>query len=64
MIYPIVIYGNEVLRKQCEEIAPDYPEVKKLVEDMFQTLGDADGRDDVLRAGRALSSFSALQTLQ
>ena len=37
MIYPIVIYGNEVLRKQCEEIAPDYPEVKKLVEDMFQT---------------------------
>ena len=39
MIYPIVIYGNEVLRKQCEEIAPDYPEVKKLVEDMFQTLG-------------------------
>ena len=27
-------------------------------------LGDADGRDDVLRAGRALSSFPALQTLQ
>ena len=43
MIYPIVIYGNEVLRKQCEEIAPDYPEVKKLVEDMFQTLGEAEG---------------------
>lgn len=43
LIYPIVIYGNEVLRKQCEEIAPDYPEVKKLVEDMFQTLGEAEG---------------------
>ena len=43
MIYPIVIYGNEVLRKQCEEIAPDYPEVKKLVEDMFLTLGEAEG---------------------
>lgn len=28
MIYPIVIYGDEVLRKHCEEIAPDYPEVK------------------------------------
>ena len=27
-------------------------------------LGDADGRDDVLRAGRTLSSFPALQTLQ
>ena len=45
MIYPIVIYGNEVLRKQCEEIAPDYPEVKKLVEDMFQTLGEAECAD-------------------
>ena len=43
MIYPIVIYGDEVLRKQCEEIAPDYPEVKKLVEDMFLTLGEAEG---------------------
>ena len=26
--------------------------------------GGADGRDDVLRAGRTLSSFPALQTLQ
>ena len=43
MIYPIVIYGDEVLRKQSEEIAPDYPEVKKLVEDMFLTLGEAEG---------------------
>ena len=32
-----------MLRKQCEEIAPDYPEVKKLVEDMFLTLGEAEG---------------------
>lgn len=43
MIYPIVIYGAEVLRKKCEPIAPDYPEVKKLVEDMFLTLGEAEG---------------------
>ena len=43
MIYPIVIYGDEVLRRKCEPIAPDYPEVKKLVEDMFLTLGEAEG---------------------
>ena len=33
MIYPIVIYGDEVLRKRCREIGPDYPEVNKLAED-------------------------------
>ncbi len=43
MIYPIVIYGAEVLRKPCEPIAPDYPEVKKLIEDMFLTLEEAEG---------------------
>ena len=43
MIYPIVIYGSDVLRKPCERITPDYPEVKKLVEDMFLTLGEAEG---------------------
>ena len=42
MIYPIVIYGSDVLRKPCERITPDYPEVKKLVEDMFLTLGFAE----------------------
>ena len=26
MIYPIVIYGSDVLRKPCERITPDYPE--------------------------------------
>lgn len=43
MIYPIVIYGAEVLRKKCEPISPDYPEVKKLAEDMFLTLEEAEG---------------------
>lgn len=43
MILPIVIYGDEVLRRRCAEIAPDYPEVKKLVEDMFSTLESAEG---------------------
>lgn len=43
MIYPIVIYGDEVLRKRCEPLAPDFPDVKKLVEDMFSTLDEAEG---------------------
>ena len=43
MIYPIVIYGNEVLRKPCEALTHDYPGVKQLIEDMFLTLGEASG---------------------
>ena len=43
MIYPIVIYGSQTLRNVSENIAPDYPELEKLVEDMFLTLGEADG---------------------
>ena len=38
MIYPIVIYGSEVLRKPSTEIAADYPELSKLIEDMFLTM--------------------------
>ena len=43
MIYPIVIYGNDVLRKPCEALTPEYPELKKLIEDMFLTLDEASG---------------------
>jgi len=43
MIYPIVIYGDEVLRKRCEPVPADYPELKTLVADMFLTLGEAEG---------------------
>ena len=43
MIYPIVIYGSQTLRNPSENIAPDYPDLAKLVEDMFLTLGEADG---------------------
>ena len=43
MIYPIVVFGSPVLREKCREIGPDYPEVKKLIEDMFLTLEEAEG---------------------
>ena len=43
MIYPIVIYGSQILRNESEDITPDYPELKKLIEDMWITLGEAEG---------------------
>ena len=43
MIYPIVIYGAQVLREQCKEVPADYPDLKKLVEDMFSTMYEAEG---------------------
>lgn len=43
MIYPIVIFGAEVLRKPSVEIGEDYPELKKLIEDMFLTMAAAEG---------------------
>lgn len=43
MIYPIYLYGHPVLRKKCEELPADFPELKKLVEDMFETMYNSDG---------------------
>ena len=43
MIYPIVVYGNAVLRKEAEPITPDYPELPTLLEDMFKTLKKSEG---------------------
>ncbi len=43
MIYPIVIFGAEVLRKPSVELTADYPDLKKLIEDMFLTMDAADG---------------------
>ncbi len=43
MVLPIYIYGQPVLRKVSEDIAPDYPDLKELVENMFETMNKADG---------------------
>jgi len=43
MILPIYLYGQPVLRKQSEDVAADYPELEKLIADMFETLEQADG---------------------
>ncbi|MEZ4826917.1 MAG: peptide deformylase [Bacteroidia bacterium] len=43
MILPIVGYGNQVLRTRAEEIGPDYPELAQLIENMFETMYNAQG---------------------
>ena len=43
MILPIYIYGQPVLRKVAEDITPDYPQLKELIDDMWETLADSDG---------------------
>lgn len=43
MILPIYIYGQPVLRKVAEDITPDYPELKTLISNMWETLADSEG---------------------
>ena len=43
MIYPIVAYGDPVLRKKAKEIPTDYPELDSLLENMFETMYAASG---------------------
>ena len=43
MILPIYTYGQPVLRKEAEDIEPNYPELKELVQNMFETNERADG---------------------
>ncbi|MBQ4081138.1 MAG: peptide deformylase, partial [Thermoguttaceae bacterium] len=42
MILPIVRYGDPVLRKEAQPIAADYPNLPKLIDDMFETMYNAD----------------------
>ena len=44
MILPIYIYGHPVLRKEAKDIEPqNYPNLKELIENMFETMYAADG---------------------
>ncbi|CAN5454594.1 peptide deformylase [soil metagenome] len=38
MIYPIVAYGDPVLRKKAIAITPDHPKLTDIVENMFETM--------------------------
>jgi peptide deformylase len=43
MILPVYIYGQPVLRKVADDIPNDYPQLKELIENMFETMDKADG---------------------
>lgn len=43
MILPIVAYGSPVLRKVCDDITSDYPELDKLIADMWETMYGSNG---------------------
>ena len=43
MIKPIVAFGDPVLKAEAEEIEKDYPGLKKLILDMWETMYEANG---------------------
>lgn len=43
MILPITAYGHQTLKKVGVEIDKDYPELDKLIEDMFETMYYSNG---------------------
>jgi len=43
MILPIVAFGASILRKKCDDITPDYPELKTLLANMWETMYEAHG---------------------
>jgi len=43
MILPIVAYGNPVLKKVAEPIGSDYPELKELLSNMWETMYNGRG---------------------
>jgi len=38
MVYPIVAYGNPVLKKRAKEIDKNYPGLQQLISDMYDTM--------------------------
>ncbi|MEC8248377.1 MAG: peptide deformylase, partial [Bacteroidota bacterium] len=43
MILPIVAYGDPVLKKKATEISSDYPNLKTLIANMYETMYGAHG---------------------
>lgn len=43
MILPIIAYGDPVLRKVAVDVDANYPDLKKLIADMFETMENAKG---------------------
>lgn len=40
---PVYLYGHPVLRKISQDITPDYPDLKKLVGEMYESMYESEG---------------------
>jgi peptide deformylase len=43
MIYPIVAYGDPILRKVADEVDENYADLQKIIDDMFETMYKSSG---------------------
>jgi len=43
MILPIIAYGDPILKKECDEIDENYPNLDVLIADMYETMYKAKG---------------------
>lgn len=43
MILPIYLYGSDVLRRETDDIDATYPELQKLISDMWDTMYNSEG---------------------
>jgi peptide deformylase len=43
MILPVVAYGHPVLKKVAGDIPPDYPDLKQIIADVWETMYVSDG---------------------
>ena len=43
MILPIYLYGSSVLREETEDIDASYPDLQKLIADMWETMYNSEG---------------------
>lgn len=43
MILPIIAYGDPILKKECDEIDENYPDLDVMIADMFETMYKAKG---------------------
>ena len=43
MILPVYLYGSGVLREVAKPITEDYPNIRELIDNMFETMHNADG---------------------
>lgn len=43
MILPILSLGHRILKEKCEDVNPDYHNVRELISDMWETMQKANG---------------------